>query len=199
MFSTHILAGGSLGLLASFFAPELVPAAVLGGMIGGFAPDFDMFTEHRKDGHRPFQYLILTAVLLTAMIFHSSAYLVFAGFFTASMTLHSFMEIFSNGKTMRPEENPDDRAVYNHVTGNWIEPRRWVLCSSERDLLLMFMVSIPMIYSGIYLVPALAVEAWGALYYFISDRVLEMMEGYDRFSEYFQYQIGLGPEVSSSQ
>jgi hypothetical protein len=33
----------------------------------------------------------------------------------------------------------------------------------------------------------LTAAAWGALYYFISDRVLQMMEGYDRFSEFFKY------------
>jgi hypothetical protein len=34
MFSTYILPSGSLGLLATFFAPELVPVAVAAGMIG---------------------------------------------------------------------------------------------------------------------------------------------------------------------
>jgi uncharacterized membrane protein YsdA (DUF1294 family) len=197
MFSTHILAGGTLGLLANFFAPQLVPFAVLGGMIGGFLPDVDMFAEHRKTGHRPFQYLILTALLFAAAYIQTSSVLIFASFLFASMTLHGFMEIYSNGKTMRPTEEKDDRAVYNHITGNWIEPRRWVLCSSKEDLALMLVVAAPLLHSGIFFVPALAVTAWGVLYYFISDRVLRMMAGYDRFSEYFQHLIGLGPEVSS--
>ncbi len=98
MFSTHILAGASLGLLSFLISPKLVPVAVLAGMIGGFLPDTDMLLEHRKTTHRPFQFLILTLIFSTAMIFQTGAYLVFLTFLLASMTLHRFMEIFSNGK-----------------------------------------------------------------------------------------------------
>ncbi|MFB6242116.1 MAG: metal-dependent hydrolase [Candidatus Nanosalina sp.] len=147
MFSTHILAGGTLGLIATFFAPQLVPLAVLGGMIGGFLPDVDMFAEHRKTGHRPFQYLILTTLLLAAAYIQTTQALIFASFLFASMTLHGFMEIYSNGKTMRPQEETDDRAVYNHLKGEWIEPKRWVLCSSKEDLAIMLLVAAPLLYS----------------------------------------------------
>lgn len=196
MFSTHILAGATLGLLASFLSPSMVPVAVLAGMIGGLLPDIDMFFEHRKTTHRPFQYLALVAVFSVAFFFQGGAYLLFAAFLLGSMTLHSFMEIFSNGKTMRPKKETDDRAVYNHFAGNWIEPRRTVIDASFRDLLCTVVFSIPVLIHGAHFYLTSAVLAWGIVYFLMADRLKEKMAGYERFSQFFQHMIGFGPEVN---
>lgn len=173
-----------------------MPVAVLAGMIGGFLPDIDMLLEHRKTTHRPFQYLVLTTVFLAAVLLQGGAYLVFATFLLGSMMLHSFMEIFSNGKTMRPKKETDDRAVFNHFTGNWIKPRRTVIDASFRDLMCTVFFSIPVLAYGIHFYLVSAVLVWGIIYFLTADWMKEKMAGYERFSQFFQHMIGFGPEVN---
>lgn len=46
---------------------------------------------------------------------------------------------------MRSKKETDDRAVFNHLTGNWIQPRRTVVEASSRDILCTVVFSIPVL------------------------------------------------------
>lgn len=194
MLPTHILMGGSLGLSSMFFFPQHFLVAVLAGMVGGFLPDIDMFWEHRKTCHRPFQFLLATLIFFPVVFLFPIFSTVAVFFLLASVTVHSWVEILSNGKTMRPYQNQDNRAVYDHLGERWFEPRRLVVMGSPRDLVLTLFFGSLLLYHVeklFYLV--VGVVVWGVLYALLSRKVKEIIpDDYDRFSQFFQSRIGLG-------
>lgn len=196
MFPTHILMGGSIGLISLLFFPEYLLTAVLAGMAGGFLPDFDIFWEHRKTFHRPYQFLIVSLVFSPLTFLFPTQLTIAVFFLLSSITLHSWVEILSNGKTMRPYENPDNRAVYNHLEKEWIEPRRIIIMGSFRDLVLTLFFGALLLYHVETLFYAVfGVMVWGTVYAFLNRKVKKMLpEDYDRFSQFFQARIGFGPD-----
>ena len=195
MITTHILVGGCLGLLSTFLSPGHVTTAILAGMVGGMVPDLDIFMEHRKTLHRPIQFTVLSILLLMLVMVQPSELTVVLAFTVSSMLLHSVFDIFSNGKTMRPEIETDDRAVYNHVKSEWIEPRRWVLDASRPDLIITLSAATALLFTSQLVLLTQTVMATGVVYFFTKKHVQRYLTGYARFSEFFQVLVGFGPET----
>lgn len=136
MLFTHVVMGGLVGVLAASAygsAPSLLFAA---GALGGLLPDLDMVYEHRRTFHYPFIGLAITAIaglvaVVTGVLLAWIAFAVLAG-----ATLHSLMDLFGAGKELRPWERTDDRAVYDHLNGRWLDARRLLYDGSLRDLVL---------------------------------------------------------------
>jgi hypothetical protein len=199
MLATHALVGGFLGLFFLPFGSAFASQAVLVGMLGSVIPDLDMIAEHRETLHRPFQMLAVFSLFAVIFAFYPLHQVVLVAIFAFSMSLHCFMDVLSNGKTMRPLENPDDRAVYNHVSERWIKPKRFVLEGSFPDILLT-------VFFGAALITALpdyallfaGVIASGLFYTGLSYRIRTCYTQYDRYSELIQKKlIGRGPEMAN--
>jgi len=125
--------------------PDLAPAALAGGLLGGIFPDLDLYSGHRKTLHYPTIYLLaaLIAVGLTVLV----PIPVTAGltFFLLGATAHCQMDRFGGGLELRPWEGTSERAVYDHVRGQWRRPKRWIpYDGSPHDLLLLSTVSVPL-------------------------------------------------------
>lgn len=131
MVLTHIAVGG---MLAGAFSLELVVA----GMIGGLVPDLDILTwQHRKDLHFPVYYTVAAVSGLVSVLYSGSVAWTYITAFFASAALHCWMDAFGGGLEPRPWLQKDDRGVYDHYRGKWIETRHWVYDGSPGDLSLM--------------------------------------------------------------
>lgn len=189
MFPTHILLGGFLSLSSFLFAPGYVELAVLSGMAAAVLPDIDMLLEHRKTLHRPFQFLALALFAGLLMLLLTVPWTVALFFGLLSVSAHGFSEILSSGKTLRPYQKKDDRAVYNHLSHRWIEPRRWVMAGSGRDLLVSAVSGAVLLYytEGLPRYASAACLGWAVLYYLLNRKVKDWItEEYDWLYGYFQ-------------
>ena len=129
MLPTHALAGVAIATPLALSTPELAPAALGGGLVGGVLTDLDMYAGHRRSLHFPTLYLVL-AVPATL----------------AAAALHCRMDVYGGGLELRPWEGTSERAVYDHVRGEWRSPRRLVAYDgSPGDLALSVAVGLPLL------------------------------------------------------
>lgn len=145
MLPTHAIVGLAIAVPLVTLAPDLAPAALAGGLLGGIFPDLDLYSGHRKTLHYPTIYLLaaLIAVGLTVLV----PVPVTAGlaFFLLGAAAHCQMDRFGGGLELRPWEGTSERAVYDHVRGRWRRPKRWIpYDGSPHDLLLLSTVSVPL-------------------------------------------------------
>ncbi|MFD1642403.1 metal-dependent hydrolase [Halohasta litorea] len=146
MLPTHAVIGLALAAPLVVLAPELAPAALAGGLLGGIVPDLDLYSGHRKTLHFPTGYLV--AVLPTAVVaaLVPQPAVVASLFFLVGAAAHCQMDRFGGGLELRPWEGGSERAVYDHVRGEWRRPKRWIpYDGSPRDLLLLSTVAIPLL------------------------------------------------------
>jgi hypothetical protein len=144
MATTHALVGAGLGASTLAFAPELAPAAMLVGAVGGALPDIDVYAAHRRTFHFPVLLapIAVLAVAVAAAVPGPLTLLVAVGL--AAAAVHSAMDLFGGGLELEPWKATSDRAVYNHALGRWHAPRRWVdYDGSPRDLALATAVGLP--------------------------------------------------------
>lgn len=199
MLPTHIVMGGFIGLALSIIDPTTLSLYIYIGMIAGVIPDVDIFLEHRKTLHRPLEYLLVfTTLIFTYALFQLNSILVVAALF-GSMSIHCISELFGQGKTMNPDLKTDDRCVYNHLAQNWLKPKRVVKVASIRDLMILMVFSIPLMFYAsmpIFIV-TISVLGSGVLMVLLNDWLTKnLLSDYDRFSEALQEYIGHGPEVA---
>lgn len=137
MATTHALAGVVLGTLVFLVAPDVGLVPVLAAALGGLFPDFDLYTGHRKTLHFPV-YFSLAALPAAVLAFAVPSTLsVSLALFLLAAALHSVMDAFGGGLELKPWEAMSERAVYDHFSGRWIAPRRWVRYDgAPEDLLL---------------------------------------------------------------
>ncbi len=183
MFTTHVLAGLFLGGLYEFLVPGM--SLVVVGGVAGFFPDMDMFFTHRRTLHRPFQYLAL-GVLTGLAVFFNPLFSILS-VFLLSASLHSFMDVLSNGKTIRPWEREDDHAVYDHFRDEWMEPKRYMYDGSDRDLILANIFAVLNLFVFQFITTGVAgvLIGFSAVYTFYRERIGEQLSEYSRFSEFF--------------
>lgn len=144
MVTTHLLAGLVLALPVVIYAPELALPAVLGTALGSVLPDLDLYFGHRKTLHYP-QYALWAvppATFVALASLHPGAIaLAFAVF---GMALHVRMDVYGGGLELRPWEARSDRAVYDHVNGRWVAPRRLVrFDGAPEDVAIASLLAIP--------------------------------------------------------
>ncbi|MFB6095870.1 MAG: metal-dependent hydrolase [Haloferacaceae archaeon] len=126
MLPTHALAGMLLALPVAAVAPEYAPAALAAGFVGGVLPDLDLYAGHRKTLHFPTYYAVLGAGGLVAAALSPSTTSVAAAVLLLAAALHSVSDVFGGGLELRPWEATSERAVYDHVRGRWLAPKRWI-------------------------------------------------------------------------
>lgn len=201
MVFTHILVGILLGAVFSSVYPEFAPLVVYAGGLGGLFPDLDMVFTHRRTLHYPvmFSAIAIGLGLLIGVFPHVVAALLFVG--VAAAALHCLMDILGGGKEMRPWLEQDDRAVYNHVTGGWVRPRRLIYDGSLKDLSIGVVSAAAAYY---VLRPAftlvLVVLVGFAVLYVVLRRWItrQISEEFTTFSSYIQYQLSKLRELLTS-
>jgi hypothetical protein len=145
MLPTHALVGMALALPIALFAPELAPAALLGGFVGGILPDLDLYSGHRKTLHFPTLYPLGAAPAILVALARPTPVAVAAAFVLVGAAIHCRMDIYGGGLELRPWEATSDRAVYDHVAGRWLSPRRFVAYDgSKGDLGIALVVAAPL-------------------------------------------------------
>jgi hypothetical protein len=146
MLPTHALAGMALSLPVALAAPEFAPPAIIGGLVGGVLPDLDLYAGHRRTLHFPTLYPIAAALAIVAAVVLATPAAVAAAFVLLGAALHCRMDVYGGGLELRPWEGNSDRAVYDHVAGEWIKPRRAVAYDGSRgDLALSTAFGLPLL------------------------------------------------------
>lgn len=126
MLPTHALVGLALAVPLAWVAPELAPAALLGGLVGGVLPDLDLYAGHRRTLHYPTVYPLLSVPAVGLAVLRPSTAAVALAFVLVAAAVHCRMDRYGGGLELRPWEGTSERAVYDHVHGEWLAPRRLV-------------------------------------------------------------------------
>jgi hypothetical protein len=145
MLPTHALFGLTLAAPIAIYAPELAPAALLGGLLGGIFPDLDLYAGHRKTLHYPTLYPAAAVPAALAALVWTRPALVALALFIGGAALHCRMDRYGGGLELRPWEGTSERAVYDHTRKEWLPPRRAVTYDgSPGDLALSAAVGLPL-------------------------------------------------------
>ena len=144
MATTHALVGAAIAAAAATALPETAPAALVAAVVGSVFPDMDLYAGHRRTLHYPAYYWVAVAAALVVAALSSTPLAVAAVLFLLGAAVHSVMDAFGGGLELRPWEGNSDRAVYDHLNGRWLPPKRWVpYDGAPEDLLLAGLLSAP--------------------------------------------------------
>lgn len=127
MATTHALAGIVAGGVVTVLAPGHATTALLAGAAGGLAPDLDAVVgTHRRTLHFPaYGWAVAVPAVALAALVTARWSVAFAAFCVAA-ALHALSDWAEGGVEWRGWECTTDRAVYCHLTGEWLSARRWV-------------------------------------------------------------------------
>jgi len=174
MATTHALVGFVLGAVAMALGLP-GPIAAMSAVAGSVAPDLDLYYGHRKTLHYP--VLAPVAALLAgglAVVLGGSLALFALALFLVAAAVHVWLDVLGGGLELRPWEGTSEKAVYDHVRGRWIAPRRWVpYDGSPEDLALaggLTMVVAP-VYDGVWGTLAIALVAVSFAYVLLRRRL----------------------------
>jgi len=146
MLPTHAIIGLAIATPLVVLSPDLAPAALAGGLVGGIFPDLDLYSGHRKTLHFPTAYLFAVVPAAIAAILLPQPVAVGGVFFLTGAAAHCQMDRFGGGLELRPWEGGSEKAVYDHVRGKWRRPKRWIpYDGSPHDLLLLSTVAVPLL------------------------------------------------------
>lgn len=143
-FTTHLLAGLTLGLTITLIDPGLLVPAVIGAVLGSVFPDADYPFRHRRTFHLPVVSVVLAIPTIIIAITFTNSYTVGAAYAMIGMGLHCLLDIMGNGHGPLNFKYEYDEAVYSHVHGRWIAPTRWLdHAGSRKDILLAGLLTVP--------------------------------------------------------
>lgn len=146
MTTTHAFAGALLGAAAALVTPVAPEQAIAAGFLGGALPDADLLWTHRRSLHFPVYGSTLAVPVALAAIVVGAPVVVLAAVFVVAAAVHAVMDAFGGGVEHRPWEATSERGVYNHATGQWVSPRRWVrYAGAPEDLLLAAVCAVPLL------------------------------------------------------
>jgi hypothetical protein len=192
MIFTHILVGVAIaGAVAPVFTGDST-SLVIAGVLGGAFPDSDMLLVHRKTLHFPIGYSVAAVGLALLALAVPASVVVPLAVAMSAAALHCLMDALGGGKEMRPWRETDDRAVYNHVAGQWIRPRRIFYDGSLPDLLLATLLAVlsGWLLRGNRWPLLMGLVAISALYTLVRRLVTRWIsEEYPTFSSYIQAQL----------
>lgn len=126
MATTHVFAGLAAVVPLASVAPRFAVPLAVGAIVGGLAPDFDLVLEHRRSFHFPIVGLPVAGLAAALAVLATSSATVALAAAAVVAWLHAASDALGGGPEMDPWSDPGDRAVYDHVRGRWIRPRRWI-------------------------------------------------------------------------
>ncbi len=127
MAPTHVVVGAILAMPILVLSPGYAVTAALAAIAGGIFPDFDLFFgRHRRTLHFPGGYWALATPILGWAVLEPGTATVAAAFFLTAAGIHSLQDWFGAPPEARPWESTSNKAVYSHLTGQWLPPKRWV-------------------------------------------------------------------------
>ncbi|GAB3023416.1 metal-dependent hydrolase [Natronobiforma cellulositropha] len=176
MATTHVFAALAVVTPAAVVVPELAPALAAGALVGGLAPDLDLVLEHRRTLHFPLLGgpLALFAAAL-AVVTPSSATAFLAAVALAAW-LHAMSDALGGGPEMDPWSATSERAVYDHLRGRWLRPRRWIRYDgSPEDAALAVSLAVPavVVFDGWVRAVVVAGVAVSLCYALVRRRIVE--------------------------
>lgn len=144
MATTHALVGVAIAAVTAVVLPGTAPVALAAAVAGSVFPDLDIYAGHRRTLHYPAYYWVAVAAALVVAVASPEPLAVAAVLFLLGAAVHSGMDAFGGGLELRPWEGTSDRAVYDHLNGRWLRPKRWVpYDGAPEDLLLAGLLSAP--------------------------------------------------------
>ena len=175
MAPTHALAGIVVASTSVILAPDHATAALLAGAAGGLFPDVDAVVgTHRKTLHFPAYGWVVAVPAVGLAVLTPAPWSVALACFGAAAALHALSDWFEGGVEWRGWERNTDRAVYCHLTGEWLTARRWIRYDgAPEDLLLSAVLAgvALLVVSGPVRWLVVALLALGAVYTLVRRRV----------------------------
>jgi len=182
MAPTHVLVGLVFAAAVARVDPALASAAAVGGAVGGFAPDIDMFVgQHRRTLHAPVLGFVPALVTVTVALARPTPLAVAAAVGFLAAAVHSASDVLGGGRELRPWERTNRDGVYCHAAGRWLRARYVVpYDGSARDALLAALLSVPvaLTFAGPVRWLAVGLVGGGALYALVRRRVPDHVEPY---------------------
>jgi len=152
MVITHVAVALLLAVPVAVVAPEFATAAAVGAVVGGIAPDLDMFVgSHRRTLHFPVAGSILAVPAVALALVAPAPATVAVAVGASAAAVHSASDVLGAGEELRPWERTNPNAVYDHVSGRWWRARYVVpYDGSRRDLLVAVLAAAPalVVYDG---------------------------------------------------
>lgn len=189
MVFTHGLVGILFAALLAPFFPGSTLSLFIAGLVGGLFPDVDMLFVHRRTLHFPVLATVLASALAVVLAVTGSQPVALLFVAAAGSAAHCLMDTLGGGKEMRPWRETDDRAVYDHVRGQWITPRRVFYDGSLPDLGLSVAVGGTAVWllPARFTVPVAALVGLAVIYTTIRRAITRWIpEDYTTFSGYIQ-------------
>jgi hypothetical protein len=144
MATTHVFVGLALVAPVAVVVPELATPLAVGAIAGGLGPDLDLVADHRRTFHFPVLGLPAAGLAIGAALLAPSTLPVAFAAFVAVAWIHAASDALGGGPEMDPWTEPGDRAVYDHLRGRWLRPRRWIRYDgAPEDGLAAFVLAIP--------------------------------------------------------
>ena len=126
MLPTHALVGLAVAAPLVGLAPDHATAALVGGLVGSVVPDLDMYAGHRRTLHYPTGYALAAVPAAGVALLAPTPAAAALALGLVGAALHCRMDRYGGGLELRPWEATADRAVYDHLRGEWLAPRRWI-------------------------------------------------------------------------
>jgi hypothetical protein len=144
MVTTHVFVGMALAAPLAYAFPEFATPLAVGAILGGLVPDVDVLFEHRRTLHYPVAGLVGVALACSLALAVTVPGTVALAVFAVTAWLHAASDAIGAGPSLDPWQNPSDRAVYDHVRGNWLPPRRLIRYDgAPEDALVGVVLAVP--------------------------------------------------------
>lgn len=179
MATTHALAGAALAAAVTVVAPDLGPAALLGGLVGGGLPDLDLYRDHRRGLHFPTYYTLLAIPAVAMALLLATPLTVAIAVGLVAAAFHSQLDRIGGGLELRPWEATSRKAVYDHARGRWYPPMRWIRydgAPEDLGLAIAFAVPALIVFDGNAQKLLLAILAVSAVYVAVRRQLPDIAE-----------------------
>lgn len=144
MATTHGFAGLALVAPVAYAVPELATPLAVGAICGAIFPDLDVAFEHRRTLHFPLLYGFVAVPAVLAAAIAPGAVTAAVAAFAVAAWLHAASDALGAGPELDPWRRSSDRAVYDHLRGRWLRPRRWIRYDgAPEDAMLAVGLAIP--------------------------------------------------------
>ncbi|WP_187291489.1 metal-dependent hydrolase [Haloterrigena turkmenica] len=144
MATTHVFAGLAAVAPVAYLLPKLSTPLAVGAILGGLAPDFDLVFDHRRTFHFPVVGAAIAALAVAVAVTVPGPLTAALAALAVAAWLHAVSDAAGSGPEMDPWNHRHGRAVYDHVRGRWLRPRRWIRYDgSPEDAALATALAVP--------------------------------------------------------